>query len=533
MAARKKVDRIAEHLEALQAGFHSVARAGTLNDLAKKFAETIAEMFPRTAVDLAHRPSDSADWKALVDGSKDGKDTLNAFRPPKKNSACAIQHSVRSTVAVQRLFDASSIGLVISTKRNGTRVTARDEMLVRLALSLLGNAYQDLVHRRSEKDLVFSLNHRILQLNSLIDTGIEVSTLDALSSPHRLALVRAASLTNASVAKVTVNDGGEPWEEYTFPEGAIPSGIEANAIRTHFDFSGDTYTFTLFDKESRKGGSNFDVTDQLLLDALARQVQAALENRYLHRQALEKERIERELAVAASIQQRIIPAQLPAIPGYDIAGKNIPSKSVGGDYYDCISLGDGKYALVIADVTGKGVPAALLVSSLHAFLSVYLQMTTIVPDLLDRLNKALCNATTEDKFVTAFVVVITPETGEFEYSSAGHNPGYLQKADGTIEEINVGGPPLGAFDFGPVFKSARRTIGRGERLFLYTDGVTEATNEQEELYERKYPLPGFISRHATRRPEEFIEALIVDVRKFAGSTPQSDDITMLCLSRKQ
>src|SRR6185436_13462585 len=176
MAAGKKGDRIAEHLEALQAGFQSVAKAGTLTDLSKKFAETIAGMFPRTAVNVSHRPSDSADWKVLVEGSSDSKETLNAFRPPKKNSSCLIQHSPRSTVAVQRLFDASSLGLVISTKKNGTKVTARDEMLLRLALSLLGNAYQELLHRRSEKELVFSLRQSILQLNSLIDTGIEVST---------------------------------------------------------------------------------------------------------------------------------------------------------------------------------------------------------------------------------------------------------------------------------------------------------------------------------------------------------------------
>ena len=116
--------------------------------------------------------------------------------------------------------------------------------------------------------------------------------------------------------------------------------------------------------------TSFNELDGLLLQAVSRQVRASLENEYLLDQSLEKERIEKELALAAAIQQKIIPKDLPKIEGYQLAGINIPSKEVGGDYYDCIELGIGKFALIMADVAGKGISAALLVNTLNAALSL-------------------------------------------------------------------------------------------------------------------------------------------------------------------
>ncbi len=121
---------------------------------------------------------------------------------------------------------------------------------------------------------------------------------------------------------------------------------------------------SLAEKETRNGVTDFNELDKMLLDAITRQVQASIENQYLNSQAIEKEKIEQELIVAASIQQRILPTELPKMEGYDLAGINIPSKEVGGDYYNCVDLGSGKYAFIIADVAGKGIGAALLVSTL-------------------------------------------------------------------------------------------------------------------------------------------------------------------------
>ena len=255
---------------------------------------------------------------------------------------------------------------------------------------------------------------------------------------------------------------------YSFPDGSaaappqivtVPGG--QHQISSSFSFGGNSYSFELYNKESRSGPVPFDETDQLLLDALARQVHASLENRYLHAQALEKQKIEQDMAVAASIQQRILPTALPAIEGYDVAGINIPSKAVGGDYYDCIALPDGRFALVIADVSGKGVPAALLVSSLHAYLSAYIESGMPLRDLAVRLNRVICHASTDDKFITAYLGILTPATGEFESLNAGHTSTFLLRADGSVQELSTGGVPLGMLDMDFPFQSETVTIQAG------------------------------------------------------------------------
>ena len=149
---------------------------------------------------------------------------------------------------------------------------------------------------------------------------------------------------------------------------------------------GLNYKFYLFEKESREGIINFDSTDQLLLEAFARQVHVSLENQYLHKESLEKERIENEISLAGSIQKNLIPKELPKIEGYDQFGVNIPTKFIGGDYYDCIPLKDGRYVFIMADVSGKGVSAGLLVSTLHASAHAYLDGTFELESLVQKLK---------------------------------------------------------------------------------------------------------------------------------------------------
>jgi len=339
-------------------------------------------------------------------------------------------------------------------------------------------------------------------------------------------------LTNASRGLVRIVADGQIEESY-FPHGKAPPQGTQNGHRIHssFEFSGSTYTFELYDKERRRGAGPFEETDQVLLDALARQVHASLENRYLHQQALEKQKIEQDISVAASIQQKTLPETLPSIEGYDLFGINIPSKSVGGDYYDCIPLPDGKYALVIADVSGKGVPAALLVSSLHAYLSAYLEGGFSLAELVQRLNKVIYRASTDDKFITAFIALLTPQTGEIESISAGHNAIYLLKNSQTIHELKAGGLPLGMVDAELPYESEQARIERGEQLLLYTDGIPEATNESGHLYESAVPLTEFALKNRSERAETFIGKLITDIKRFVGAAPQSDDITALYLRR--
>jgi sigma-B regulation protein RsbU (phosphoserine phosphatase) len=528
------INRLSAQIESLQGAFRKLSKAATLKDLAGQFIGVVRDVFPAATIDLLYRPAQSEQWQKVVDSGTDGTEGLLSLPPGGIASAYSIDETFTRIRAVQRLVDGSFIGMVLVRENVNARYTEIDAVSLRLFIHLFDSAYQEILSKRNEKELIFSLNHRVLQLNSLIDTGIEVSKLHQDASPQQLALERAASLTNASKGLVRVRSADRLKEEIAFPGGArlesTPEG--KNRIATSFTFAGDTYMFELYEKESRSGIIPFEDTDQLLLDALARQVHASLENRYLHQQALEKQKIEQDIAVAASIQQRILPTSLPTIKGYDIAGINIPSKSVGGDYYDCIPLTDGKYALVVADVAGKGVPAALLVSSLHAYLSAYLESTIPLDQLVRRLNTVIYNASTDDKFITAFIVLLSPETGEIESLSAGHNPAYLLRKDDTIQELNTGGVALGMLDMDFPYQTERVTIEPGERLLLYTDGVTEATNEQNRLYDADVPLQQFVFRTRPERAELFIQSLISDIKRFTGNAPQNDDITALYLLRR-
>jgi sigma-B regulation protein RsbU (phosphoserine phosphatase) len=525
--------QLAVQIESLHGEFRKLSKAATPKELANQFAAVLSGVFPNTRIDVLHRPGHDEQWRILHQGGPESAEHLLSSPDDLTSSACYLDKTSRRMCAVLRLADESEAGIVLTQQSPKKKFSDIDASSLRIFLQLFDNAYQPLLHRRKEKELVFALNHRVLQLNSLIDTGIEVSKLYQRTSPHQLALERAASLTNASKGLVRMTSKKAVKEETFFPVGEQTRKVEdpSHCITSSFKFGGKTYTFKLFEKESRHGILPFEETDQLLLDALARQVHASLENRYLHQQELEKQKIEREISVAASIQQRILPEALPVIDGYDIAGINIPSKLVGGDYFDCISLPDGRYALVMADVAGKGMPAALLVSSLHAYLSAYLETYMSLVELAGRLNKVICRTSTPEKFITAFIALLTPGTGYIEAVNAGHNPVYWMKNDGTIQELKASGVPFGMLDLDLPYQNEQIRLGKGERVLMYTDGITEAMNERQQLYDTCVPLKEFVIKKRQHSAKEFIDALISDIKRFSGAAAQADDITALYLIR--
>jgi len=185
----------------------------------------------------------------------------------------------------------------------------------------------------------------------------------------------------------------------------------------------------------------------------------------------------------------------------------------------------------MADVAGKGMPAALLVSSLHAYLSAYLETHMSLAELAGRLNKVICRTSTADKFITAFIALLTPGTGKIEAVNAGHNPVYWLKKDGTIQELKASGVPFGMLDLDLPYQSEQINLGNGERVLLYTDGITEAINEEQQLYDSCVPLKEFVINMRQHSAKEFIDVLISDVKRFSGTAPQADDITALYVIR--
>ena len=479
-----------------------------------------------------YKENSNTEWKKISSNKDIDPADLTYLASPNGFAINYFTNQKYSVSIILPLIDKSYIGILIGPKMDKSEFNDLDKITLQILIQVFDAAYRSFLSQKKVKGLIFELNEKVVQLNSLIDTVIEASRYDKRNVLFDLALERAASLTNASSALLQIKIDNKVVSQYFFPsyfnlEEALKTEYK---IESSFEFDKHQYQFTIFEKETRNGAVTFNDLDKLLLDAIARQVQVSIENEYLNEQSIEKEKMEKELSVAASIQQRILPEKLPAIDGYDLAGTNIPSREVGGDYYDCIKINDEKYALIIADVAGKGIGAALLVSTLDAALYSYLQFDIPLNEMADRLNKLIYKSSPSDKYITFFMAVLNPKTGELDVINAGHNPIFLLKQNGKLEKLDAGGVGLGMFDFGMPFTGQKTIMNSGDRLFLYTDGIPEAMNENEEEYTDEKMI-NFFLKHSHISSKDFINALVQDVKKHSGSALQSDDITAVILKR--
>jgi sigma-B regulation protein RsbU (phosphoserine phosphatase) len=230
----------------------------------------------------------------------------------------------------------------------------------------------------------------------------------------------------------------------------------------------------------RASGEPFRDDDFDYAQALGRHAQAALEGARLHRVALEKERQDRELQIAQEIQRSLFPRTTPTLEGFELAANSRPCHQVGGDYYDFIPLDGGRLAVVIADVSGKGTPASIIMASVHA--SLRATAGTAPPArLMERLNRFLCASTQDSKYVTLFYAEIDPTSRRLVYVNAGHIPPTLARASGGDERLRSGGPVLGLLPEA-TYEEGEVVLSPGDVVAMVTDGVTEALSSAEEEF---------------------------------------------------
>ncbi len=251
------------------------------------------------------------------------------------------------------------------------------------------------------------------------------------------------------------------------------------------------------------------------------------------RLALQK-RIEDELALAARIQAKLFPAVLPNLACCELAARNRPALQCGGDYYDVLPTANGgerePYLLCVADASGKGLPASLLMSNLQATLRTSIGFQPSLIDLVVRTNKLLYATTAMDKFITAIFVNCELETGRCTFVNAGHNGGVLLRSQGVFEILKTTGPPLGMMNDLP-FLSEGIELHTGDVLTLYSDGIPETFDSHEEEWGDERFMSCLSScRHLNC--EEIISKVFDELDAFAENTPQHDDITILVLKWK-
>ncbi|MGA9295547.1 MAG: PP2C family protein-serine/threonine phosphatase [Ignavibacteriaceae bacterium] len=527
------VERLSLQAESFQEGFEILSKASGLKELVSNFARLLKGNFIVKDLFFFHKASNNSEWKNAGLNNKTNTPDLTYLKDCNNLNITYYDKQKYTVSIVLPLSDSSLIGILIGQKLDGTVFNDFDKITLQILLQVFNSAHKSFLNQKKEKELIFGLNEKIFQLNHLIDAGIELSRFEKRNILFELALERVSSLTNSTSALIKIvnkQDGKE--QHFLFPAGHNRESILNSEfkIQSSFEHRDRSYNFVLSGKETRKGLTSFNDLDRSLFEAVTRQVSAAIENEFLHQQSVEKELIEKEINIAASIQQRIIPIELAKIEGYEIAGINIPSKEVGGDYYDCINLSNGKVALVIADVTGKGIAAALLVNTLNASLYSYLEFDLPLTEIAARLNKLIYRSTPSDRFITFFIAVLDPGKGELEVLNAGHNPILLLRENGTLEKIDAGGIGLGMLDFGIPYTGQSLKLEKGDKLFLYTDGIPEAMNPDEEEYSDDRMF-NFFKNNSGLSSEEFIDAIVKDVKEHVGTANQSDDITCLILER--
>jgi sigma-B regulation protein RsbU (phosphoserine phosphatase) len=272
----------------------------------------------------------------------------------------------------------------------------------------------------------------------------------------------------------------------------------------------------------------FTVADAELVEFFASAAALSIGKALLHRQVLDKQRLEDQLRVAHEVQAGLLPGAPPDLPGYDIAAVNIPSHAIGGDYYDYVPLGDGRLGLVVADVSGKGIPAALIMASFRALLRTQMKRRSRLTAVAAELNAAVLEFRDASRFVTA-VCAVLEDDGRIRYVNCGHNPPLLLGAGGGREMLRRGGAALGLFA-GERFREGTARLEPGDSLVLHTDGVVEPANEDDDEFGVDR-LEAAVRAVARRPASEALRAVIEATQAFSGRDRYDDDFTLVVVRR--
>jgi phosphoserine phosphatase RsbU/P len=441
---------------------------------------------------------------------------------------------------------------VLALSAGNAEAIDEDVAFVRAGAAFLSTliANQRLLEQTREGD--FQLKYRLWELESLYDIGLSIaSTLNVEELADEI-LFRMISLTNARRAALFLREGndfnlyrafGDVREEFLGRELSAQLMREGKAltfegggeclfpqcetfVAVPIKGSNDAFIGVLAaaDRETREGGIGaFEDNELRLLSLFANQVAIALENARLHREALEKQAMERELELAATIQRDILPKAIPQVEGIEIAALSRPARQVGGDYH-AFFVRDGVVSALVADVAGKSMPAALLVSALHAVIQLLFAEGRELGEIATELNRHIHNWSAENKFITMIIVSIDPENETVQYVNAGHNPQYLL-VNGKIEQIKSHGLPIGILP-GTRYLSQTRPFPAGSAVVLYSDGISEAEDVDGEEFGNAR-LEAVLEEHLASPSPVIRDAIADSVASFVDEAPQKDDETIV------
>jgi sigma-B regulation protein RsbU (phosphoserine phosphatase) len=279
---------------------------------------------------------------------------------------------------------------------------------------------------------------------------------------------------------------------------------------------------------NRFDGLPFNESDKMLFTIFASQAALVIENARLLYSAIEKERLDKELQVAAEIQRSLIPQQMPDLPFLDIAAAYLPCKEVGGDFYDFMQLDENRFIFIIADVSGKGIPGAMVVSNMQATLRGLLQYSSDLLSVVKRLNETIIRTTIAGRFITFFIGLYDHQQSTITFVNAGHNPPLIIDERDNIKELSTGGIFIG---FTPwEYQSETVPFNQGHTFVMYTDGLVESMNEREEEFGLD-ALKKIITTSRHNGSASLKDEIIRQVKNHIGTKPLEDDFTLM-ISRR-
>jgi sigma-B regulation protein RsbU (phosphoserine phosphatase) len=282
---------------------------------------------------------------------------------------------------------------------------------------------------------------------------------------------------------------------------------------------------------ARLGSAQYTSADLQFGAGLIAQAAVAFENAWRLEEIVAQKQLEQEISIAAGIQESLFPSKLPDLTASDLAARNRQARHVGGDYYDVIAIPNwsGRHLLCVADISGKGLPAALLMSTIQATLRATVGTQETLAALACRVNALLFASTPSNKYATAMLLAYHPETGECSYVNAGHTEGIVLHRDDRVTLLETTGMPVGLFGRAE-FEEARVQMSPGDVLMLYSDGVSEA----EDINEEQFGMERIVEVLRAFRDEPaagMAVRMLERIDEFAGAAPQHDDITLMLLKR--
>ncbi len=442
--------------------------------------------------------------------------------------------------------------ICLGEKLNDTPYSEDDREFLRTILNISSTAIQNSMVVNELKKVNGILDTRLHRLNSLFELSKEFALFSESSKVARLLVYSVIGQLFVSRFAVITFDNSDPeiLESKLDNEELIQiindrklhsleSAITGDGIARKYSeleklkielvvpmqIQGETKGLIFLGK--RINNQSYSDADIEYVYAIGSLAIIALENKRLFQEALEKKKLEDELELARDIQKNLLPHSIPQLKNFIISALNVSSRQVGGDYYDIISLDDNNLCVAIADVSGKGIPASLLMANLQAFLKTICRHGMAISDATGLINDLITENTSDGRFITFFWGIIKDDAKKFTYVNAGHNQPLLIR-NGKITKLDKGGIILGVMKTISPYISEEVALTENDIIIMFTDGVSEAMNRFGEEFSDKR-LEEIAMKVANKSPDEILEEIRREVLYFTSGAVQSDDITLMVI----